>query len=241
MGVMFPSTNEKWDEAGWFVEPVDPAFQERFGFGPPRSWVDAESETKNYELPFWLATCVLLLFTTIWNTFRREGSMDRLKHDCKYFASAAAGVAILVTVLTIRTSIDNHALANLVVWCAIIAVITAVAVYLPKPSTISTFMLLFPATLALCYGSLAIMVIERGVAPPPLYKGLFGAVVGSILMNSVLCLPLLAAKYLREHRRKYPSSACQHCGYDLTGNVSGRCPECGLKTGPAIAPGSKRD
>jgi predicted Zn-ribbon and HTH transcriptional regulator len=21
--------------------------------------------------------------------------------------------------------------------------------------------------------------------------------------------------------------ACQKCGYDLTGNVSGRCPECG--------------
>lgn len=27
--------------------------------------------------------------------------------------------------------------------------------------------------------------------------------------------------------RRYPPHACQHCGYDLTGNVSGRCPECG--------------
>lgn len=24
---------------------------------------------------------------------------------------------------------------------------------------------------------------------------------------------------------------CQRCGYDLTGNVSGRCPECGKETG----------
>lgn len=29
-------------------------------------------------------------------------------------------------------------------------------------------------------------------------------------------------------------SLCMHCGYDLTGNVSGRCPECGT----AIPPGS---
>ena len=28
--------------------------------------------------------------------------------------------------------------------------------------------------------------------------------------------------------REYPSGHCQSCGYDLTGNESGRCPECGL-------------
>lgn len=28
--------------------------------------------------------------------------------------------------------------------------------------------------------------------------------------------------------REYPSGYCQSCGYDLTGNESGRCPECGL-------------
>jgi hypothetical protein len=27
--------------------------------------------------------------------------------------------------------------------------------------------------------------------------------------------------------RAYPPSHCQKCGYDLTGNESGRCPECG--------------
>lgn len=30
------------------------------------------------------------------------------------------------------------------------------------------------------------------------------------------------------HRdRSIPPGRCKHCGYDLTGNVSGRCPECG--------------
>lgn len=27
--------------------------------------------------------------------------------------------------------------------------------------------------------------------------------------------------------RPFPSGHCRQCGYDLTGNVSGRCPECG--------------
>jgi predicted amidophosphoribosyltransferase len=28
-------------------------------------------------------------------------------------------------------------------------------------------------------------------------------------------------------RRRIPPGHCQKCGYDLTGNVSGICPECG--------------
>lgn len=28
---------------------------------------------------------------------------------------------------------------------------------------------------------------------------------------------------------KYPRGQCRRCGYDLTGNVSGVCPECGSK------------
>jgi hypothetical protein len=33
-------------------------------------------------------------------------------------------------------------------------------------------------------------------------------------------------------RRRIPPGHCQCCGYDLTGNVSGRCPECGSPTEP---------
>ena len=33
-------------------------------------------------------------------------------------------------------------------------------------------------------------------------------------------------------RRRIPSGHCK-CGYSLTGNTSGRCPECGLKVGAA--------
>ena len=35
--------------------------------------------------------------------------------------------------------------------------------------------------------------------------------------------------------RRYPPGRCQKCGYSLTGNVSGVCPECGRATGEATA------
>ena len=38
---------------------------------------------------------------------------------------------------------------------------------------------------------------------------------------------LVRGSLRRLHRRKH--GLCVHCGYDLTGNVSGRCPECGTQ------------
>ncbi|MDM8007650.1 MAG: hypothetical protein QUV05_16035 [Phycisphaerae bacterium] len=35
--------------------------------------------------------------------------------------------------------------------------------------------------------------------------------------------------YLFWHDRRIPPGHCQSCGYNLTGNVSGVCPECGEK------------
>jgi hypothetical protein len=36
---------------------------------------------------------------------------------------------------------------------------------------------------------------------------------------------------LRRRRRRRRPGCCVMCGYDLTGNVSGRCPECGAEVG----------
>lgn len=37
----------------------------------------------------------------------------------------------------------------------------------------------------------------------------------------------LAIYLIRRRKRKSPADHCKSCGYNLTGNVSGRCPECG--------------
>jgi hypothetical protein len=48
--------------------------------------------------------------------------------------------------------------------------------------------------------------------------------VGSLVVLGVFLFTLV--KLCREWRRK-PPGLCEKCGYDLTGNVSGVCPECG--------------
>ncbi len=40
-------------------------------------------------------------------------------------------------------------------------------------------------------------------------------------------------------RRRIPPGHCPRCGYDLTGNVSGRCPECGAAVPAGAAPQGK--
>jgi hypothetical protein len=42
--------------------------------------------------------------------------------------------------------------------------------------------------------------------------------------------PLVWAIAWRRQRRRRTLDACAHCGYALTGNLSGRCPECGSPT-----------
>jgi len=38
---------------------------------------------------------------------------------------------------------------------------------------------------------------------------------------------LIPTIYLFWHYRGFPPGFCQKCLYDLTGNISGICPECG--------------
>lgn len=45
----------------------------------------------------------------------------------------------------------------------------------------------------------------------------------------------LAAHFVRRRRR---ATECRGCGYDLTGNMSGRCPECGRAVGACSCSGS---
>jgi hypothetical protein len=57
---------------------------------------------------------------------------------------------------------------------------------------------------------------ERGVIVPAWFLALGFAV-----------LPVVAAVRWGRRRRSRRTGSCVRCGYDLTGNVSGTCPECG--------------
>ena len=46
-------------------------------------------------------------------------------------------------------------------------------------------------------------------------------------MDAGLALPGIIVVVLISRRRPYPRGCCIRRGYDLTGNESGRCPECG--------------
>ncbi len=49
----------------------------------------------------------------------------------------------------------------------------------------------------------------------------------------IMFLPMMAISTLfwwLGHRGRLPPGSCKDCGYNLTGNVSGRCPECGNAT-----------
>jgi hypothetical protein len=58
-----------------------------------------------------------------------------------------------------------------------------------------------------------------------------------MLIRIPLWIPLVlmlagTALLLWRTRSSPPAGHCQTCGYDLTGNVSGRCPECGVQVHP---------
>lgn len=45
------------------------------------------------------------------------------------------------------------------------------------------------------------------------------------MVFAAVAIPTFIFWYL--DRRRYPLGSCTNCGYNLTGNISGRCPECG--------------
>ena len=78
---------------------------------------------------------------------------------------------------------------------------------------------------ACCWAAMGVLFL------PPVLTALGHPVplpVGIALSTTILAVLVFGA-YLpaRRYRRRLDAGQCVQCGYDLTGNVSGICPECG--------------
>ena len=54
--------------------------------------------------------------------------------------------------------------------------------------------------------------------------------VGVLLKGAAIAAPLVIFAHHQARRLESETVSCRHCGYNLTGNISGRCPECGNPT-----------
>ena len=72
-----------------------------------------------------------------------------------------------------------------------------------------------------CYAVAAYAVATRQVSRPPVF---LLVVVATLAVLWVLYRPYEAYLLRLERQAK---GLCVACGYDLAGNVSGKCPECG--------------
>ena len=65
----------------------------------------------------------------------------------------------------------------------------------------------------------------------------FGPLAWAVVRPLVFLAPIVTAwavyRTARSWRTGRPPGVCLRCGYDLTGNVSGVCPECGAKADQA--------
>lgn len=77
------------------------------------------------------------------------------------------------------------------------------------------------------YESSATLIVDDGRTRETVYSS-GGAGVASLLVPlALLALLVLSLLLFRADRSPLNPRACRQCGYDLTGNTSGVCPECG--------------
>jgi len=127
------------------------------------------------------------------------------------------------------------ALALLVVWTA--SIFVDVELWSTKVYTEIRWgglsVVTWRATNTLTPGWRARRIRQLRLLPPSLLPRLF-EVADRVVLWIPLWIPFLiillpTALLFWRDRRRIPPGHCQKCGYDLTGNVSGVCPECGEK------------
>ena len=66
-----------------------------------------------------------------------------------------------------------------------------------------------------------------------LYEYRTGGEIGLLFTFAIVLIiygiPRLVAAVHASRKQPFPAGCCQRCGYNLRGNLSGQCPECGRK------------
>lgn len=73
-----------------------------------------------------------------------------------------------------------------------------------------------------------LLIVRRGGWPNHWLVFALVAGVGGFLLNCIAGFPFLHRRKLKHLRER---GLCVRCGYNLTGNTTGTCPECGAAVG----------
>ncbi len=155
-----------------------------------------------YRIPLSIAICVVV-------------RMLRFVLDRTYIPPTGATTAYLMTVSTVQVAIQLLAVAALCWPWTEYRVARSLA--FASATTV--------ATLAL----ISVILSARYMPPGAIYWYLPLAVVFGFAAYGAVSLALMSGMVYVRMRfwPRYPPGHCVQCGYDLTGNVSGTCPECG--------------
>ncbi len=163
--------------------------------------------------------------------------MNRLKRHLKTplhpLTCVAAGVAVGAVLGGLDCVLQGQAIRNQTSfwrWSELTLLIPAVFAIVGafSPFSIRFWLFATPIPQAFQAATMTIQNVVRGVAlDAVLYRHIF--LVGIVYF--FICLVPAAigaiARYLWCRKPIYPPGCCEKCGYNLTGNVSGSCPECG--------------
>lgn len=98
---------------------------------------------------------------------------------------------------------------------------------LPLLGAVGVFVVMLGVSAILLTAALVLADVVGLLGLPP-----GGVVLGLCVIAAIVMSSLAARGYYRALRRMtppHPPGHCSHCGYNLTGNVSGVCPECGVE------------
>jgi hypothetical protein len=152
---------------------------------------------------------------------------SRLRRVAKWVGTVLSAIILVAWALTVPTISDRQLLIRRTDSLGSYALVDGTFEWAHFSSTSRSTSPVWNLTWGPCIGLLGTRV-PYGIGLPSI-----DSVPAAIVIVLPLWVPLIfvagptAFLWYRERRRRFPSGHCQLCGYNLKGNQSGVCPECG--------------